>query len=93
MNRIEDRDILEKTAKLLDLPMDMVAGLPTVEILGGRQIFLTRHQGILAYSDTQIDVNCGALLVRVRGEGLQLLSMSAEEMRIGGEIRAIELAR
>lgn len=73
--------------------MDMVAGLPTVEVLGDRQLFLTRHRGILSYSDTQIDVNCGALLIRVQGEGLQLLSMSAGEMRIGGSIRTIELVR
>ena len=74
MNQFEDRDILTKTAQLLDLPMDVVAGLPN-------------------YSDTAIDVNCGTLLVRVRGQGLQLLSMTADEMRIGGIIESIELAR
>ncbi len=67
MNRFEDSDILTKTAELLDLPMDVVAGLPNLELLGDRQLFLSHHQGILSYSDTAIDVNCGALLVRVRG--------------------------
>lgn len=93
MNRIEDRDILTKTAELLDLPMDVVAGLPNLELLGNRQLFLSRHNGILSYSDTAIDVNCGNLLVRVRGTGLQLLSMTADEMRIGGVIEGIELTR
>ena len=64
MNRFEDSDILTKTAELLDLPMDVVAGLPNLELLGDRQLFLSHHQGILSYSDTAIDVNCGALLVR-----------------------------
>ena len=90
MNQFEDRDILTKTAQLLDLPMDVVAGLPNLELLGNRQLFLSQHR---AYSDTAIDVNCGALLVRVRGQGLQLLSMTADEMRIGGIIEGIELAR
>ncbi len=93
MNQFEDRDILTKTAQLLDLPMDVVAGLPNLELLGNRQLFLSQHRGLLAYSDTAIDVNCGALLVRVRGQGLQLLSMTADEMRIGGIIESIELAR
>ena len=84
MNRFEDSDILTKTAELLDLPMDVVAD---------RQLFLSHHQGILSYSDTAIDVNCGALLVRVRGRGLQLLSMTGDEMRIGGTIEGIELTR
>ena len=93
MNRFEDRDIFARTAELLDLPMDVVAGLPNLELLGNRQLFLSRHQGILAYSDPQIDVNCGALLVRVSGKELQLLSMSADELRIGGLIEGIELTR
>lgn len=93
MNRIEDRDILTKTAELLDLPMDVVAGLPNLELLGNRQLFLSRHNGILSYSDAAIDVNCGGLLIRVRGRGLQLLSMTADEMRIGGVIEGIELTR
>ena len=57
MNRFEDSDILTKTAELLDLPMDVVAGLPNLELLGDRQLFLSHHQGILSYSDTAIDVN------------------------------------
>lgn len=93
MNRFEDRDILTRTAELLDLPVDVVAGLPNLELLGNRQLFLSQHQGILSYSDSVIEVNCGALLVRVRGRALQLLSMTAGEMRIGGTIEAVELAR
>lgn len=73
--------------------MDVVAGLPNLELLGTGQLFLSHHQGILSYSDTAIDVNCGALLVRVRGRGLQLLSMTGDEMRIGGTIEGIELTR
>ena len=93
MNRIEDRDILAKTAELLDLPMDVVAGLPSMELLGNRQLFLSRHQGIMSYSDAAIDINCGKLLVRVRGTGLQLLSMTSDELRIGGVIEGVELSR
>lgn len=93
MNRTEDHDIFSKTAQLLDLPMDMVASLPTLEILGDRQVFLSRHQGILSYDDTEIDINCGNLLVKVRGQKLQLLSMTADEMRITGFIEGVELAR
>ena len=93
MNRIEDRDILTRTAEALDLPVDVVAGLPNIELLGNRQLFLSGHCGILAYSDSTIEVNCASLLVRVRGAALQLLGMTAGEMRIGGTIESIELAR
>ena len=44
----------------------------------------------LAYSDTQIDANTTAGVLRVRGERLTLLAMTAEELRIGGRITAVE---
>ena len=93
MNRYEDHDLLEETAEALDLPLDVVAGLPNLELLGNRQLFVTRHQGILSYSETAIDINCGSLLVRVLGEALVLQAMNEEELRIGGRLTGIELSR
>jgi sporulation protein YqfC len=51
---------------------------------------LEHHTGILAYSDTQIDVNTTAGVLRVRGQRLTLLAMTAEEVRLGGSIEAVE---
>lgn len=84
---------LARCAEALDLPADVVAGLPRIELTAGRELYLVRHQGILSYSETQIDVNAGELLVRVSGEELQLLAMTEEELRIGGEVTKVELLR
>ena len=46
--------------------------------------------GILAYSEEQIDANTPMGVLRVRGERLTLLAMTAEELRIGGKIFAVE---
>ena len=40
---------------------------------------------------TQIDVNTVSGVVRVRGQRLTLVAMTAEEVRIGGVISAVEL--
>lgn len=85
--------VLAHVAELFDLPADVIAGLPHLEMVGGRQLYLENHKGILSYSGTVIDVNAGALAVRVRGEGLELLAMTAEELRIGGRIDAVEFLR
>ena len=87
------RELRARMAELFDLPADLVAGLTHMELLGDRQFFLEGHEGILAYSDTQIDVSAGALVVRVRGSGLALRSMTGDEVRIRGKIDAIELVR
>ena len=88
-----ENGVLTHVAELFDLPADVVAGLPRLEMIGGRQLFLEQHKGLLAYSDTAIDINTGTLVVRVRGTGLQLLAMTAEELRVGGTIEAVEFLR
>ena len=85
--------VLDTVAELFDLPADLVAGLPHLEMMGSRQLYLEHHAGILAYSEEQIDVNTSAGALRVRGEGLSLLAMTAEELRIGGRIAAVEWVR
>lgn len=85
--------VLTSVAELFDLPADVVAGLPHLEMIGGRQLYLERHEGILSYSDTLIDVNTTGGILRVRGKALNLLAMTAEELRIGGGIESVEWVR
>ena len=89
----KERVVLSTVAELFDLPAEVVAGLPRLEMVGSRQLYLEHHAGILAYSEEQIDVNTSAGALRVRGEGLSLLAMTAEELRIGGRIAAVEWVR
>ena len=82
--------MLSTVAELFDLPADIVAGLPRLEMVGDRQLYLEQHMGILSYSETQIDVNTAGGVLRVTGEQLSLLAMTGEEVRIGGRIAAVE---
>ena len=92
-NRREPGGVLNTVAELFDLPADVVAGLPRLEMVGSRQLYLEHHTGILAYSQEQIDVNTAAGVLRVKGEALSLVAMTAEEVRIGGRISAVEWVR
>ena len=85
------RDILEQTAETFDLPGDLVAGLPSIEVVGDREVRMENHRGILAYGSQAIHISGGKLIVKVRGEGLELRSMNADELLITGQIQALEL--
>ena len=85
------REVLNTVAELFDLPADVVAGLPRLDMVGNRQLYLEHHTGLLAYSTEQIDANTTAGVLRVRGTNLTLLAMTAEELRIGGKICVVEL--
>ena len=82
---------LERTAQVFDLPGDLVAGLPRMELVGDRELRMENHRGILAYGSEEIHISGGKLILKVRGEGLELRSMNAGELLITGQIRAVEL--
>ena len=82
--------VLNTVAELFDLPADVVAGLPRLEMVGSRQLYLEHHTGILAYSEEQIDVNTAGGVLRVKGNDLSLMAMTAEELRLGGRIESVE---
>ena len=86
----EQGGILEGVAELFDLPADVVAGLPRLELVGNRQLYLEHHTGLLTYSDTRIDANTPFGVLRVRGQRLTLLAMTGEELRISGKIDGVE---
>ena len=89
---MKGKQALRRCAEALDLPADLVAGQMKIELTEG-ELYLTRHRGLMGYSETVIDVNAGEVVVRIKGEGLQLLAMSEEELRVGGTIHAVELLR
>ncbi len=83
--------VLEKTSEILDLPGDVVAGLPRMELVGDRELRMENHKGILSYGENEIHVSGGKLIVRIKGEGLELRSMNALELLITGRITSLEL--
>ena len=96
MDRNRDRregGVLSAVAELFDLPADVVAGLPRLELIGTRQLYLEGHRGILSYSGERIDANTVSGVLRVGGENLTLLAMTAEELRVGGTILSLEWMR
>ena len=85
--------VLDTAAELFDLPADVVAGLPRLELLGGRQLLLEGRAGLLSYSQERIDVQTSAGVLRVLGADLTLLAMTPEALRIGGRIDSLSWER
>ena len=82
--RREQGGVLGSVAELFDLPADVVAGLPRLELVGNRELYLEGHTGLLRYSDTGIDANTGFGVLRGSGQRLTLLAMTGADLRIGG---------
>lgn len=90
MEKRKKEGLLERTAQVFDIP-GQAAGLPRVEMTGRHELRMENHRGILAYGREEIIVSGGKLLVKVRGEGLELRAMTAGELLITGTILSVEL--
>lgn len=88
-----DLELVSRAADVFDLPADILGTLPHIELIGDCQMLMNSHQGILAYSREAIDINGGKLIIRVKGEDLELMAMTGCELRIRGKITALELVR
>ena len=83
--------LLESLAEQLDLPAEAFAGVPRVIISGTERVLIENHKGILAYTETEVEVSGGATKIRIRGDGLLLRGMTAESLTVTGRILAVEM--
>ena len=78
------------TRSALDIPVE-ATGLPRVEVTGRHEVRMENHKGILAYGREEIIVSGGKLLIKVKGDGLELKAMNGDELLITGTVTAVEL--
>ena len=83
--------LLERTAELFDLPADIVAGGPRLELVGEHELYVENHRGILAYGDEEICVSGGNYIIRITGNNLELRAMTGIDLLITGEIKQVQL--
>ena len=88
-----DKNLLEGAAELFDLPPDTVERLPHIEVVGSSHFYMEHHKGILSYSGEEIDINGESCIIRVYGEGMELKSMTGDQLRIKGTISKVEWAK
>ena len=76
-----------------DLPLRVAAGLPQIALDGFHQISVDLQEGLLSYSDTQIDLAVSLGKISVRGNGLRIRLMKERRIVLSGEITELILSR
>lgn len=87
----EREGLLLRASRVFDVPADIVAGQPRLELIGTGELSMEGHRGILAYGPEEIHISGGKLVVRVKGEELELRAMNPTELLITGKIHTVEL--
>lgn len=85
-------NLLERIAKLTDLPADTVAGAPKIVLSGDCRAVVENHRGLLQYTESVIAAAAaGRCTVRIRGEGLTLRAMDRRVLVVSGKIFGVDM--
>ena len=89
MNRA--RQFLENAAGRLDLPADVLAGVPRMEMTGFREFSIEPHQGLVEYEREQISISSDLGRIRILGSGLTIKLMNRQRITVCGNMAAVVL--
>lgn len=85
------RKMLARAAQRLDLPADVVAGLPTMELAGTDEFGLEPHCGLLEYSKERVMIMTAIGVVTVQGSNLIIRQMNGSRIVVSGHIKQLLL--
>ena len=83
--------LMEKLSKHFSLPEELGKDTPRLTLAGAAQVRIENPKCLLSYAPELIELGCGKLRYRLRGEAMLLRGMDREELLIEGTIRAVEV--
>ena len=86
------RELLAEVAEKMELPADLAAGLPTMELCGFREFSMEPHGGLVEYDRGRVSIESTLGRVTVLGEDLIIRRMNRQRITVAGQLRAVELA-
>ncbi len=66
-----------------------LGGAPCIELDGNRSIVITGRCAIVLYSEEEMRIHCGRLLIQITGSALELGTLDEQELSITGLIAQV----
>lgn len=85
----EKCSIRERLSRTFELPLNVLEGLPEIELLGNREAMIEHCQGVLEYDDKVVRIKAGKLVVRITGRNLMLKYMTGDGIMVEGYFTSI----
>ncbi|KFN10110.1 sporulation protein YqfC [Paenibacillus macerans] len=84
------RKIRKWTVDALDLPSDLVYDLPRLTLIGGQQLYIENHRGVVNFSPEELHLALSQGTLEVEGKELVIKAIMPEEVVIEGRIFGIK---
>lgn len=83
-------NIKNMVSEVLELPKDIMLGLPKITMVGKVEIHIENHKGIIEYSKEIIRINTSEGILKITGKNMDIKNIITEEVRVTGEVISIE---
>lgn len=74
---------------LLELPKDIVLGIPLVTLKGDMEITIENHKGILSYTSIELEILAKNYRILITGEDMIISEYSKDSITIKGKISEV----
>ena len=88
--KLQKNTVKEKVSELLELPREIILDVPKLVFAGNTHLSIENYKGIIEYTDHVIRINTSTHMLKITGENLEIKTIMAEEIMVGGNITAIE---
>lgn len=87
---MERKHLKNRITDAVNMPKDVIFGVPLVTMVGQDEIYIENYRGILEYTDQLIRVQTKLGRIHIIGKGLQVEYYNNDEMKIYGHINTLE---
>lgn len=78
-----------KIAESLELPKEVLLGLPKITITANEEIIIENHRGVIYFGSEEVKVQTKLGDISVQGKDLEVLFLSGNTMIIGGKFAGV----
>lgn len=82
----KNREII---AEKLDMPKDIIMGLPKITITGDEEITIENHKGIILFERSLIKINTKIKAINIQGENFEILYIGDSTITISGKFNSV----
>jgi sporulation protein YqfC len=81
---------MQRVAKVMELPIDLVSGMSHMELSGNREAVVDGCTSVLEFDENIVRLSVGKYIIRFNGRGLTLKELTKNSVVVEGFITSIE---
>lgn len=82
---------LSRLSEKIGLPLDILRGVPYIQLYGGRSLIIEGNLRIDCYDENALSVRCGKNILLIAGRGLRVTLLDGEALAVSGTITSVSI--